>query len=74
MLNEIEAFLGENNSLVRDKNKDWEDLIFILCSECGWTQKEVEETDIPFINDFMIGRNRHIKKENDAIKKANKRH
>lgn len=51
-----------------DPHKEWQQLVYTLCTECGWTQKDIEETDIPFILDFLEGRSMYYaakKKEFD---------
>lgn len=73
-MNELESFFGSNtiNATRNNDSRDWEDIIFILCSECSWSQKDVEDAEIPFILDFFKGRHRHIKRENEANRKASK--
>jgi hypothetical protein len=53
-------------------NKEYEDLIFVLANEFGWTQEDIWNTDIPYIFSVLNAKLRFTKEQERRIKKSQK--
>ena len=66
-MNELSNFFG---SITKKKEilpyKEWCHLLFIVSSEFNWTQKEFEETEIPYLMDLLEGRRVEVERQNKA--------
>lgn len=70
-MNEITSFFQEVTSSDYNKEDDyWKSLLFISATEFGWTQKELLETDIPYLLDILEIRKRNIDKEQAELKRT----
>lgn len=53
----------------KDFNQQWETLIWVLSSECGWSQEDILNAEIPFVLQLMDARTRILKKQEKELKR-----
>lgn len=70
MLEELNSFFNQVSNPDKRAEEDWEDLIYIVVNEFGWSQEDIFESDIPFIFQCLNGRNRSLKKQEQQMKKG----
>ena len=67
MIGEMQGFFQEvssKNSLIK-----WEDVVYIFCNECGWSQDDLLNAEIPFILEYLKGRYEAIKLQERELQK-----
>jgi len=69
-MKEITTFFNEISTHNNDvSHKDFQNFMFILVNEFHWTQKEIEEAELPFVWDLIEARFRMIKEQEKLMKK-----
>lgn len=71
MLSEVSSFFGDvGSSRSKEEYLDrWRKRVFfVLSSEFHYTQKDIEETEIPFILELLNEREKDIKEQKKAMK------
>jgi hypothetical protein len=62
--------LFSNTIKIKDvDNTDYENLMFILVNEFHWTQKDIQETDLPFVYELLYARKRMIDEQEKDLKR-----
>ena len=64
------------NDIVSSKDSEesfWDDIVWICVSEFGWTQAEIEETEIPFLLSLIVIRAKKLKKQEAELKKSQRK-
>jgi hypothetical protein len=69
MIEDLNSLFPEISIKKINITRQWEDLIFVLANEFGWTQEDISNTEIPYIMSLLIARDRFKK---DAEKRNKK--
>lgn len=70
MIGSISEFTSSLTKSSWNPERRWEDVCYILVFEAGWTQKDIEESEIPFIFSILNARKRVQDEEERRLKKA----
>lgn len=73
-MNEISEFFNGLGVERDDDIDNWFDNIIFICSnEFHWTQEEFFNTDIPYLLRLLIIRNKVLKKQEEDMRRSQKR-
>jgi hypothetical protein len=53
----------------KDFTKEYEDLCWVLASECGWSQEDIMNAEIPFVLGLLSARARAFKEQEKNLKR-----
>jgi hypothetical protein len=71
--NQLKNLFDSSINSVKPKSnvgqKEFEDLMFILSNEFHWTQKDIQETDLPFVFEVLNARKRMFDEQERQAKR-----